>query len=309
MKGLELCKQFFFDVGFPKIKEEIPEVLPYLAVGLGGGSQCHGNDDEVSRDHGWGPGFAIWLEKDIKTQFERDLKRVLNSLPKKYLGYGWADDEEAEHSCPILDIDDFMNVKVGVKLAPVVDVEWLAIPEEKIFEVTHFPVFYDAAGEITKRFNSFKKYYPDDVWIKRLAYHLQEVWKWNVQYVTRSVNRGDIVTAGLLWGKFAEHTMKVGFLLNREYAPYEKWLYTEFRKLSLLGNEVGDLIARGIHYPSEISKLTEVVEDLYIHELERMGFEPTEVPDAAYPKSTIQLLEYSIGMYNSIKNPEIKRFS
>ncbi|GIO59839.1 hypothetical protein [Paenibacillus cineris] len=103
MKGLDLCKQFFFDVGFPKIKEEIPEVLPYLAVGLGGGSQCHGNDDEVSRDHGWGPGFAIWLEKDIKTQFERDLRRVLDSLPKKYLGYGWADDEEAQFACPILE--------------------------------------------------------------------------------------------------------------------------------------------------------------------------------------------------------------
>lgn len=202
-----------------------------------------------------------------------------------------------------------MNVKVGVKVAPVIDVEWLAIPEEKIFEVTHFPVFYDAAGEITYRFNSFKKYYPDDVWIKRLAYQLQEVWKWNVQYVTRSVNRGDVVTAGLLWGKFAEHTMKVGFLLNREYGPYEKWLYKEFRKLSLLGNEVGELIARGIHNPLEISILTKAVEDLYIHELERMGFEQTEVPGAAYPKSTVQLLEYSIGIYNTIKNPEIKRFS
>jgi hypothetical protein len=46
MKGLELSKQFFLEVGLPKIKEELPECLSFLAAGIGSGSQCHGNDDE-----------------------------------------------------------------------------------------------------------------------------------------------------------------------------------------------------------------------------------------------------------------------
>ncbi|WP_158301628.1 DUF4037 domain-containing protein [Paenibacillus mesophilus] len=308
MKGLELCKDFFFEIGLPKIKESIPEILPYLAAGLGGGSQCHGNDDEIYRDHGWGPGFGIWLQKDIKERFEKELKEVLDQLPKQYKGYGWADKSEAQYACLILDIDKFMNVKVGVSDAPSKDVHWLHIAEERLFEITHYPIFYDAAVEVTRRFNSFKNYYPEDVWKKRLSHHLIEVWRWNVQYVKRSANRNDLVTAGLLWGRFAEHVMKVGFLLNREYAPYEKWLYVQFLKLPRLGEEIGNRIARGIREPTEIVDLTDQIEDLLIKELKTLGFRAQEVPRAAYPKETIRLLKFSKGIVESIKNTEIKSF-
>lgn len=61
--------------------------------------------------------------------------------------------------------------------------------------------------------------------------------------------------------------MKVGFLLNREYAPYEKWLYVQFRKLPQFGEEIGDIIARGIDQPTKIVNLTEQIENIYINEL------------------------------------------
>ncbi|MFB9327083.1 DUF4037 domain-containing protein [Paenibacillus aurantiacus] len=306
MKGLELCKLFFFQEGLPRIKETAPEVLPYLAAGLGGGSQCHGNDDEVSRDHGWGPGFAIWLPKEIKSSYIENLRIALELLPKQYLGYGWSNPEEAKYSCPILNNDEFMMVKIGVTYAPVSDTEWLNISEEKLFEITHYPIFYDEFGEMSNRFDSFKKYYSEDVWKKRLASHLQEAWKWDVQYVKRSVKRGDIISASLLWGRYVEHIMKVVFLLNHRYAPYEKWLYREFLKLPLFGQQVGEIISRGVHHPADISKLTEDIEKIIIEELENLSFKPVNIPDAAYPKSTLKLLEYSMGVLDAIKNPDLK---
>lgn len=130
-----------------------------------------------------------------------------------------------------------------------------------------------------------------------------------MQYVKRAAKRGDFVTAGLLWGRFAEHVMKVGFLLNREYAPYEKWLFVQFRKLPRLGQEWGHLISRGVYEAKDIDYITEQIEAELIHELRRIGFEPSAMPEAAYPKETIKLLEFSKGINDSIKNPEIRAFS
>lgn len=61
MKGRELCRQFYEEHGAPTIETSVPEALDRLAVGIVVGSQAHGNDDEFSRDHGWGPGFSVWF--------------------------------------------------------------------------------------------------------------------------------------------------------------------------------------------------------------------------------------------------------
>ena len=262
-----------------------------------------------AKDHGWGPGFGVWLPKDKKERFEVELRTVLDRLPKQFMGYGWAKEEDAKYAYLILNIDDFIKVKVGVSDAPSNEVDWLSIAEERLFEIAHCPFFYDAHGETTRRFNSFKKYYSEDVWKKRLSHHIQELWMWNIQYVKRAAIRGDIVTAGLLWGKFAEHVMKVGFLLNREYAPYEKWLYVQFRKLPHLGQEIGHLISRGVYQPLEIDYITEQIEAMLINELRKIGFEPHDMPEAAYPKETIKLLEISKGISASINNPKVRDFS
>jgi len=64
MKRFELSERFFREIGFPTIEQRLPRCIPRLAVGVSEGSQAHKNDDEVSRDHDWGPGFTVWLAKD-----------------------------------------------------------------------------------------------------------------------------------------------------------------------------------------------------------------------------------------------------
>lgn len=57
--GMELCRAYFDEVGFPMLRESFSSVLDRMAVGLvGDGSECYGFDDAVSRDHDWGPAFV-----------------------------------------------------------------------------------------------------------------------------------------------------------------------------------------------------------------------------------------------------------
>lgn len=58
MKGLELCRLYYEEVGAPELKARFPELMSRAAVGLSGqGSDCLGFDDEFSRDHDYGPGL------------------------------------------------------------------------------------------------------------------------------------------------------------------------------------------------------------------------------------------------------------
>ncbi|MBB3132258.1 hypothetical protein FHS19_006987 [Paenibacillus rhizosphaerae] len=306
MKGLEICEKFFFEIGLPQIKKEIPEVLPFLAAGLFGGSQCHGNDDEVSRDHGWGPGFGVWLSKENKDLYGESLQKTLDKLPKEYLNYKWS--KGAQRACPIFEINSYIKQITGYEDAPENDLEWLNIKEENLFEITHRPIFYDASGEVSRRFQKFATY-PEDIWKMRLSETLSNLWLWSVKYIKRAVIRGDITSARFNWGRFAEYAMKSGFLLSKKYAPYEKWLYTEFSKLPDFGKGIGTLLVEGLDNPMKLGGLASEIEKVYIEKVASLGFKPFDPPlppDAYVAYEDNELLKYARGVQRSIKKSEIQ---
>ena len=81
MKGFDLSEKFYREVGLPVIERRLPQCVPRLAVGVAGGSQAHKNDDEVSRDHGWGPGFTVWFGQDDFDEYGGSLQAILDALP------------------------------------------------------------------------------------------------------------------------------------------------------------------------------------------------------------------------------------
>ena len=63
--GIDLSRRFFATV-LPLLNERIPDVMTRSAAGLvGEGSECLGLDDEISRDHDWGPAFCLWVPDDL----------------------------------------------------------------------------------------------------------------------------------------------------------------------------------------------------------------------------------------------------
>ena len=86
MKGLELSRAFWENAVRPAIRETCPVLLPRLAAGLcGGGSDCLGYDDELSRDHGYAAGYMLRaLENQKKRPGDLDLAVTYVNLAQHY---------------------------------------------------------------------------------------------------------------------------------------------------------------------------------------------------------------------------------
>ena len=102
--------------------------------------------------------------------------------------------------------------------------------------------------------------------------------------------------------------MKIGFLMSQCYAPYHKWLWTEFRKLGVVAEEVFPLLEKGFEKVNGRRELVERTEAIYMEMLQNLGFSPVGQAASrrlAYPDN--ELLRYAQGVRSTIEAPEIKR--
>ncbi len=298
MQGLELSRRYFDEAGLPLIKEHLPDVLPHLAAGLAGGSQAHGSDDEHSRDHGWGPRFFVWLPEDAFRQFVDPLHRALADLPDEFLGF-------AAGKAIVETIDAAITRDVGVATAPENALDWLRLPEESLFEVTHRPVFHDGPGEVTRRFEAFARY-PEDVWRKRLSACLAWMSEWGVKHLRRSEVREDVVTVGYHWSQFATYAMKAGFLLNRRYAPYHKWLYRHFELLPELAHEIAPLLLEGASPGRPRTEIADEILAAYCHHLSSLGYTPKPPGERTVAAYYSEITGYAGAVGDTIGDDETK---
>ena len=64
MRGLTIARDFFVSWGHPFLKSHFPDLAGRIAAGRILGSDVLGGDDEISRDHDWGPQFDLFLSTD-----------------------------------------------------------------------------------------------------------------------------------------------------------------------------------------------------------------------------------------------------
>ena len=303
MQGLELCRRFFHEVGLPLMEQRLPEVLPLMAAGMGGGSQAHGSDDEHSRDHGWGPSFLVWLTPESFGRFEEPLREVLAELPHEFLGDSWH--RRRGPSAHVYEFGEYVRSVVGYESAPDDAMEWLRIPEDFLFEITHRPVFHDGPGEVTRRFGAFARY-PEDVWRRRLSACLAWMSEWGVKHLRRAEQRGDTVTANQNWSRFATYAMRVGFLLNRKYAPYHKWLFRHFHELPAPADRIASLLADGFGSDRPRVEFADEIMAIYSDRLAELGYalpDPHPNQIAAYASD---ISRYAGAVKQTIEDERIK---
>lgn len=85
VKGLDLCRAYFNEVCYPLLEREFANFLPRMAAGLiGEGSECYGFDDEISRDHDFGPSFQIYIPKEDMPVYGERLKHRLATCLKHF---------------------------------------------------------------------------------------------------------------------------------------------------------------------------------------------------------------------------------
>lgn len=244
MKGLELSQKYYEQYGKKMIREQFPEIADQTAAGLVGyGSECLGFDDDISRDHDYGPSFCIWLPRDIYRQYGEKMQAAYDALPKEFMGFAArVEEEQGKGRVGILCLEDFYREILGCDSAPETAQEWFAIPESALCAAVGGQVFEDFCGHFTEIREALMAYYPEEVWRKKLAESLARAAQAGQYNYARAMKRGERVAAEIALTEFVKEAMQIVYLLNRKYAPFYKWMHRGLKELAT-GSEVGDMLS------------------------------------------------------------------
>jgi hypothetical protein len=245
VNGLQLAEAYYRDIGAPQIGERFASFVDRIAFGLvGPGSECLGFDDEVSRDHDWGPAFCMWLTDEDFDAIGAELQRAYTQLPAIHLGYGPRLESPGEGwRVGAARTNGFFARFTGLDHVPRAVSEWLRIPEHLLATCTNGRVFHDQLGEFTRWREDLLAYYPEDVRLSKIASLCITIAQTGQYNYTRSIRRREAFAASHSMVRFCSDAMLLVFLLNRRYAPFSKWLHRGVGELPLLGRTVQTQVA------------------------------------------------------------------
>ncbi|MFZ3101787.1 MAG: DUF4037 domain-containing protein [Desulfitobacteriaceae bacterium] len=240
MQGLELSEKYFNHYGMPMIIEKFAVYADRIAAGLvGDGSECFGFDDDISRDHDWGPSFCLWLTPKDYQIIGNALQAEISKLPQEFARFGPRQVSAfGGDRIGVFEIGSFYQNFIGLDRLPASLNEWLSIPEDVLAVSTNGKVFYDPLGVFTGFRNGLKKFYPEDVRLKKIASRCMTIAQFGQYNFSRCIKRKEYVAADYAEAKFCSDVISVVFLLNSEYKPFFKWMHRALRYLPLLGEFV-----------------------------------------------------------------------
>jgi len=239
MKGLDLSFNYYHDVVFPSFSKEFPQQLPGLAFGLAGpGSECFGFDDELSRDHDWGPRVCIWLSEKLDRTHGTAMQKAYENLPAEYAGFGPIRrlDTRSRHD-GVLSISRFFVSCLGTDQLPKTNRDWLLLPEPGLALCTNGRIFADPSGEFSEARHRLSTYYPRDIQLKKLASRLKAAGQSGQYNLWRSLSRGDGLAAAHFRHQFLRETASIFYVLQRKYRPFDKWLFRGLREFDHSSND------------------------------------------------------------------------
>lgn len=248
--NMERCKAFYEEYGKKMLHEKYPAYEKRIAVGLvGEGSDCFGFDDSISMDHDYGIGFCLWVVKE-------DFEKIGASLQNDYVSL------IAEHGAEFLkkyhemeleeSVQKFMDSRRGVFVTEqfyedilgtriekgdtgyLSENSWLLTTEDKLATAVNGEVFRDDYGAFSEIREYLKAYYPENIWLYRLAEKVHDFSQYAQSNYARMMARKDSVTAGICVAKGIQSAMEIAYLLNHRYAPYYKWMRRGMEHLELL---------------------------------------------------------------------------
>ena len=251
MPGLELNRLFYMEVVQPLLAARFPDVA-YSSGLLGYGSDVLGYDTAISTDHEWGPRLLIFLREEEYPKLHQAIGETLSrELPPSFRGYPTNFSEPAgggvgvrllepgeagqiNHHISVMTVAGFLEWELGVRSANSISPRaWLTFPEQKLLEMTAGAVYHDSLQQL-ETLRQRLSYYPDDVWVYRLASQWQRISQ-EEAFVGRCGDVGDELGSRIVATRLVREVMRLCFLLERRYAPYSKWFGTAFTRLACSG--------------------------------------------------------------------------
>lgn len=305
MKGLELAQEYYEQIGRPILEDRFGELMDRAAVGFAGpGSECFGFDDEISRDHDWGPAFCIWLNSKDFQEHGKSVQKTYDSLPKTYKGYGPRITSPGEEfRVGACSITYFYQTYTGLDHIPGNLMEWIRILDSSLAICTNGKVFSDPLGEFSHWRKALLDFYPEDVRLKKIASRCFTIAQSGQYNLPRSLKRKEIFSAHASLVQFCTDVMCLIYLFNKRYAPYYKWLHRGVSRLPLLGKWAHNLVSDLID-PSDLTKNPPIIENacaVLIQELKNQGLSDS---------SSDFLLEHAKSVHSRISDETLgKHFS
>lgn len=309
MKGLELARRYYGEVVAPLLIERWPG-LPHAGARLGSGSDVLGLDDDVSRDHDWGLRLTVLVDPDDVRPVDDYLEQA---LPDNFEGWPtrfpttW--DPTRHHRVEVATPGHFAQSRLGLDAEqPLSPVDWLSLTGQSVLEVTADAVFVDHRGGITA-IRRRLRWYPDDVWRLVIAADWARMAQ-ELPLVGRTAVRGDDVGSRVVAGRIAQTAMHLGFLLERRWPPYPKWLGTVFSGLPRAG-VAAPALQRALSAPGWLERQDSLCHALaQLHDLQRWVGLPTG-PDPVEPffDRPFRGIRASVAdtLHASITDPQIRR--
>jgi len=304
MNGLELSEMFFTMYGWPMINEKFADYKHKITAGLvGEGSECYGFDDQISRDHDWGPSFCLWLGKDDYRAIGASLQAEYDKLPKALRGFGprkvsaWG-----ENRVGVQETESFYRGYLGLDRLPDSLTEWLCIPETALSACTNGQVFHGPPGAFMRMRNILTKFYPEDVRMKKMAARCMTIAHYGQYNFARCVDRKEYYAARHAETEFGSAVISLVFLLNRKYMLFFKWMHRAVKDLPVLGAFTHEKLLELINTVDYKKKnlLIETICARIIQELKEQGL--SESPSDF-------LLDHGPVIQQKIKDPELQRMS
>lgn len=259
MKGLELSRAYYHEVIKNILLEHYPN-LKHTACFIGYGSDVIGYDNDMSRDHMWGPRLVLFISKE-DIELKDELSRCFSKkLPYEFKGFSTnfsvpnMDDHGVRHMTKIasgcvnhmIEIEtieaymkNYLNLDVFKSLTYR---EWLTVHEHRLLAITSGDVFHDDLDLISIR--ERLAYYPDDIrW-----YVMASLWHGISEeeaFIGRCGDMEDELGSRLIAGRIVQNIMRFCFCAEKQYAPYSKWFGTAFKKLSIYA-EIKDILDEAV---------------------------------------------------------------
>lgn len=284
------------------IQDKFGQYTHRIAAGLvGDGSECYGFDDELSRDHDWGPGFCIWLAKEDYKTIGRKLQFEISRLPRTHLGFGprktskWGSDRIG-----VFQLSQFYSNFIGLDHIPTELDEWLYIPENGLAACTNGKVFCDPPGEFTRWRKILLKFYPEDVRLKKIASRCMTIAQSGQYNFERCLKRKEFFAAQYAETKFCADVISLIFLLNRRYTPFYKWMHRALKELPVLGEWSHLKI-------SKLTTLSDYTEKFaIIEEICRAIIDELRIQNLSDSTSDF-LLDHGPGVQSKIRDTDLKQ--
>lgn len=223
--GAELSGAFYAEVVRPLLGGQ-----PHGAALLGWGSDVLGYDDERSTDHGWGPRLLVFLDRSDDVEALDDV--LDRRLPERFRGwpvrFGW-DSVEPTHHVTVTTLPGWLSDHLGVDPSARMSIlDWLLTPQQRLLGVVAGAVHADDSGALAALRRSLA-WYPEQVWRWLLACQWHRIAQ-EEAFVARAAEVGDHTGSALIAARLVRDLMRLALLLDRRYAPYQKWLGTAFAR-------------------------------------------------------------------------------